>query len=58
MQCCGKKMFENVDNFHCNICGKRVYKSREAITGKCPICKSDLYINANKVHCAKCGYRK
>ncbi len=55
MECCGKKMYDNGDNFHCNICGKRIYKKKRSI---CPKCKSGLNDNGNNVHCAKCGYRE
>ena len=54
MECCGKEMYDNKDNYHCNICGKRIYKKPQA----CPYCKTTLYDNGNNVHCAKCGFRK
>ena len=56
MKCCGKEMFDNINNFHCNICGKRIFKKKKRII--CPKCKSGLYDNGNNVHCAKCGYRE
>lgn len=58
MKCCGKEMFDNRDNYHCNICGKRIYKQRKPSI--CPKCKSslNLFDNGDNVHCLKCGYRK
>lgn len=56
MKCCGKEMFDNINNFHCNICGKRIFKKKKRTI--CPKCKSGLYDNGNNVHCVKCGYRE
>lgn len=56
MKCCGKYMYDNGNNYHCNICGRRIYKRQKPKI--CPRCKSSLYDNGNNVHCAKCGYRK
>lgn len=51
MKCCGKNMYDNEKNYHCNICGKRIPKI-------CPVCGKKLYINENNVHCKKNHYRK
>lgn len=55
MKCCGKEMYDNINNFHCAVCGRRIYKNVLEI---CPICKNSLYINTDNIHCVKCGYRK
>ncbi len=56
MKCCGKEMYNNEDNYHCNICGKRVYKLKKPKI--CPECGTVLYDNGDNMHCAKCGFRK
>ncbi len=56
MICCGKEMYDNGNNYHCSICGNRIYKSIKPT--KCPRCHSRIYNNGNNVHCAKCGYIK
>ena len=56
MQCCGKDMYDNGNNYHCAVCGNRIYKTTKPVT--CPVCKSKLYDNGDNVHCAKCEYRK
>lgn len=56
MKCCGKEMYDNKNDFHCAVCGRRVYKKK--VIEICPICKNSLYTNRDNIHCAKCGYRK
>ena len=60
MMCCGMKMYDNPDNYHCAICGKRVYKKK--VPKICPICNKK-YLgfpaisrkdNVTKI-CPKCG---
>ena len=56
MKCCGKEMYNNKNDYHCSVCGKRIFKG--VIPSKCPVCNSQLYNNKTNVHCEKCGYRK
>lgn len=43
MKCCEKEMHNNEDNYHCNICGKRVYRLKKPKI--CPECGTVLYDN-------------